>query len=73
MTTFNAVDAHVGRRIALRRKAIEPDAAKFAASFGIDTKTLDDWESGKARVGAAKLFALSEALSIKLVYFFEGL
>lgn len=69
----NAIDIHVGRQLARKRQRLKSDAEAFADMLGISIVTLADWEDGKKRIPAAALYTLSQALSVRVSYFFEGL
>ena len=67
------VDVHVGRRLkqirTLRRMSQTDVARKLSLSF----QQIQKYECGANRVSASRLFELSEALSVPVQHFYEGL
>jgi transcriptional regulator with XRE-family HTH domain len=69
----NAIDAHIGGRIRVRRVACGLTRAELASRLGLTTKQFQKYESGEARVGATHLFEIADCLDIPVAYFFRGL
>lgn len=65
---INPVDEYVGNR--LRLKMMQKHMCH--ADFGISKEMLDDYINGSQRIGSAKLFEISMALDVPVIYFFEG-
>ena len=67
------IDAHVGRQIRLRRLLLGMSQDQLAAALGLTFQQVQKYEKGVNRVGAGRLFELSEILSVSVTYFYEGL
>lgn len=68
-----AIDAYVGRRVKQRREQLGLSQERLADFLGISFQQVQKYERGFNRVGASRLFQLSEALTVPTAYFFEGL
>ena len=69
----NAVDAHVGERVRMRRKLLGVSQDQLADSLGLTFQQVQKYERGANRISASKLFRIAEILSIDVAYFFDGL
>lgn len=67
----NPTDIHVGSRIRLRRNMIGMSQEKLGESLGITFQQIQKYEKGTNRVGASRLQAISEILSVPVAFFFE--
>lgn len=69
----NDIDLHVGKRLRRRRRLLGLTQQTLAEQVGIRFQQIQKYECGANRVSAARLFELSEALSVPIQYFYEGL
>lgn len=69
----NAVDAHVGGRVRMRRKLLGVSQDQLADSLGLTFQQVQKYERGANRVSASKLFQIAEILGVNVSYFFDGL
>lgn len=67
------IDLHVGKRLRRRRRLLGLTQQNLATEVGIRFQQIQKYECGANRVSAARLFELSEALSVPVQYFYEGL
>lgn len=67
----NPVDIHVGSRIRLRRNMMSMSQEKLGDSLGITFQQIQKYEKGSNRVGASRLQAIAEILSVPVSFFFE--
>ena len=67
------IDLHVGKRLRRRRRLLGLTQQTLAEEVGIRFQQIQKYECGANRVSAARLFELSEALSVPIQYFHEGL
>lgn len=67
------IDLHVGKRLRRRRRLLGLTQQNLAEQVGIRFQQIQKYECGANRVSAARLFELSEALSVPIQYFYEGL
>jgi len=73
MSRSNAVDAHVGRRIRLRRTLLGMSQEKLAEALGLTFQQVQKYEKGVNRVGASRLFDLARVLEVPIGYFFDDM
>lgn len=66
----NEIDAHIGRRIQLRRKDLNMTQAALAAAIGTSNYQLAKYERGMNRVGASRLQEIAEVLQVHASWFF---
>ena len=69
----NDIDLHVGKRLRRRRRLLGLTQQALAEQVGIRFQQIQKYECGANRVSASRLFELSEALSVPVQYFYEGL
>jgi transcriptional regulator with XRE-family HTH domain len=67
------VDAHVGSRVRLRRTLLGLSQQKLGNSLGLTFQQVQKYERGTNRIGASRLFELSEILDVPLSFFFEDM
>ena len=66
------VDVNVGKRIRHRRWMVGMTQQQLAEHVGIKFQQIQKYETGMNRVSASRLWEISEALSVPVSYFFEG-
>ena len=69
----SSIDLHVGKRLRRRRRLMGMTQQQLGDLVGIRFQQIQKYECGANRVTAARLFELSNALSIPVQYFYEGL
>ena len=69
----NAIDLHVGKHLRRRRRLLGLTQQALAEQGGIRFQQIQKYECGANRVSASRLFELSEALSVPVQHFYEGL
>lgn len=69
----NHIDVHVGVRIRQRRILLGMSQEKLAEALDLTFQQVQKYERGTNRVGAGRLFALSQALKVPVSYFFDEL
>lgn len=65
------VDAHVGSRVRLRRTLLGLSQQKLGQDLGLTFQQIQKYERGANRIGASRLYELSEILDVPLSFFFE--
>ena len=65
--------AHIGRRLRKRRIELALLPSALAARSGGDPADIEKYERGDEHIPAEVLMALSKALDVEPVYFFEGM
>jgi transcriptional regulator with XRE-family HTH domain len=65
----NAVDAHVGSRLPLRRLQ---QGMKLAEAFGLTFQQVQKYEKGAKRMGSSRFQHAASILNVSVSYFFEG-
>jgi transcriptional regulator with XRE-family HTH domain len=68
----NAIDAHVGTRLRLRRTLLGIRQEDLAQMLGITFQQVQKYESGDNRISASRLFQLSVLLDVPVAWFFDG-
>lgn len=69
----NPVDVHVGMRVRLRRMILGMSQEKLAEKLGLTFQQVQKYEKGINRVGASRLFELSNVLGVPVQFFYEEL
>lgn len=69
----NPVDSHVGSKIRLRRQVLKMSQEKLGESLGVTFQQVQKYERGANRVGASRLYKLSQVLDVPIGFFFEGI
>jgi transcriptional regulator with XRE-family HTH domain len=69
----NPIDAHVGSRIRVRRKALGLSQQTLADHLGLTFQQVQKYERGTNRVSASILYEIASSLSAPVSYFFDGL
>ena len=67
------VDVHVGKRIRHRRWMVGMTQQQLAEHVGIKFQQIQKYETGMNRVSASRLWNISQALSVPIDFFFDGL
>lgn len=69
----NAVDAHVGNQVRLRRMLIGMSQEKLGQLLGLTFQQVQKYERGINRIGAGRLFEIAHVLGVNIRYFYDGL
>lgn len=69
----NPVDVHVGSRVRLRRMLVGLSQEKLGESMGLTFQQIQKYEKGVNRIGASRLYRLSQVLDVPVQFFFEGM
>ncbi len=67
------IDLHVGKSLRRRRRLLGLTQQALGDQVGIRFQQIQKYECGANRVSASRLFELSEALSVPVQHFYEGL
>ncbi|MBC8049169.1 MAG: helix-turn-helix transcriptional regulator [Chitinophagales bacterium] len=67
----NPVDIHVGSRVRLRRLVIGMSQEKLGEKMSLTFQQIQKYEKGTNRIGASRLFQLSQILDVPMSFFFE--
>ncbi len=67
------VDAHVGRRVRLRRTMLGMTQTKLGEALGLTFQQVQKNEWGTNRIGASRLYQLSEILNVPVSFFFDDM
>ena len=67
------VDIYVGSRVRLRRTLKGMSQQKLAGELGLTFQQVQKYERGTNRIGASRLYELSEILDVPTAFFFDGL
>ena len=69
----NRVDAHVGRRLRLRRIVMGMSINELAKTAGLAFQQIHKYERGINRIAASDLYRFGQSLGVPVSYFFAGL
>jgi transcriptional regulator with XRE-family HTH domain len=69
----NPIDIHVGARVRLRRNLLGLTLQTLAKAVGVTYQQLQKYEWGVNRIGASRLFNLSQVLDVPISFFFDDL
>lgn len=69
----NPIDVHVGGRVRLRRMLLGMSQEKLGDHLGLTFQQIQKYEKGINRIGASRLFDLSQVLSVPVQFFYEEL
>ncbi|MGE5504897.1 MAG: helix-turn-helix domain-containing protein [Actinomycetota bacterium] len=67
------VDAHVGFRIRQRRMHLGMSQEKLANALGVTFQQVQKYESGANRIGASRLWDISQVLDAPAAFFFDDI
>lgn|SRR5215469_10058969 len=67
----NPIDIHVGSRLRLRRKMMGMSQAKLAEAIWLTFQQVQKYERGADRIGASRLYELSQLLDVPVSFFFD--
>ncbi len=66
----NPVDVHVGGRVRQRRLLLGMTQSDLSKALGLTFQQVQKYERGANRIGAGRLFHLSQILDVSIEYFF---
>ena len=69
----DAVDKHVGERVRVRRIMLKMSQGELGTKIGVTFQQLQKYEKGTNRIGASRLYQLSQVLDVPPGFFFEDL
>lgn len=69
----NPIDVHVGRRVRTCRTMLGVTQEKMAADLGVTFQQVQKYERGANRIGASRLWDISQVLKTPISFFYEGL
>lgn len=65
------IDVHVGSRVRLRRMLIGMSQEKLGDSLKLTFQQVQKYEKGANRIGAGRLFRISQLLGVSVQFFFD--
>jgi transcriptional regulator with XRE-family HTH domain len=66
------VDIYVGSRVRLRRTVLGMSQERLAEQLGITFQQVQKYENASNRIGASRLYAISNILSVPVSYLYDG-
>ncbi|MBP02471.1 MAG: hypothetical protein CMM25_06655 [Rhodospirillaceae bacterium] len=66
----NLLDIHLGQRLKTQRQAQKLSQKELGVRIGVTFQQLQKYESGKNRISASRLYAISQILNCSISYFF---
>ncbi|SRR5579875_1280531 len=67
------VDAHVGKRLRMRRTMLGWSQEVVARAVGISFQQVQKYEKGSNAMNASRLNEFAQVMQVPVAYFFEGL
>ena len=67
----NPIDSHVGSRVRLRRMLLGMSQEKLGEQLGLTFQQVQKYEKGVNRIGASRLFDLSQVLGVPIQFFYD--
>lgn len=71
--TKQDIDAHVGKRLRLRRTMMGLSQEALARAVGITFQQVQKYEKGTNAMNANRLYEFAKFMQVPISYFFEGL
>ena len=68
-----SVDSHVGQRVRMRRTLLGLSQEKLGEAIGLTFQQVQKYERGANRIGASRLFNLSQVLDVPVSFFFDDM
>lgn len=69
----NPIDAHVGARVRLRRMMVGMSQERLGELLGVTFQQVQKYEKGANRIGASRLYEVSQILQVPVQFFFDDL
>ncbi len=67
------IDVHVGGRVRLRRMMLGLSQERLGEKLGLTFQQIQKYEKGANRIGASRLYDISQVLGVPVQFFFEDL
>jgi transcriptional regulator with XRE-family HTH domain len=67
----NPIDVHVGSRVRLRRMLLGMSQEKLGERMGLTFQQIQKYEKGTNRIGASRLYQISQILEVPVQFFFD--
>jgi transcriptional regulator with XRE-family HTH domain len=67
----NPIDVHVGSRVRLQRMLLGISQEKLGERLGLTFQQVQKYEKGVNRIGASRLFDLSQVLGVPVQFFYD--
>ena len=65
------IDIHVGSRVKLRRMILGMSQEALGKSLGLTFQQIQKYERGVNRIGASRIFEMSQLLSVPVQFFYD--
>lgn len=69
----NPIDVHVGSRVRLRRTLLGMSQEKLGEAVNLTFQQIQKYERGANRIGASRMFELSQVLDVPVSFFFDDM
>ena len=69
----NPIDLYVGKRLKMARRRLGMSQERLAKAMNITFQQVQKYEKGLNRIGASRLWDLSQVLQVPITYFYEGM
>ncbi len=65
------IDAHVGRRLRLRRTLLGMNQSALGQAVGLTFQQIQKYERGANRIGSSRLYQFCQVLDVPVSFFFD--
>lgn len=69
----NPIDVHVGSRVRLRRMLVGMSQERLGDMLGLTFQQVQKYEKGANRIGASRLYQISQILGVSVQFFFDDM
>lgn len=69
----NPIDIHVGNRVRMCRTLLGMSQERLGAALGLTFQQVQKYERGLNRIGASRLWDISQVLNTPIAFFYEGI
>ena len=69
----NPIDAHVGKRVRMRRTMLGMSQEKLGEALGLTFQQVQKYERGTNCIGASRLYDLCRVLDVPAAFFFDDM
>jgi transcriptional regulator with XRE-family HTH domain len=72
-SSASEIDKYVGQRMRLRREALGISQGRLGRHLGLTFSQIQKYEKGSNRIGAGRLYQISQFLGVAPSHFFDGI
>ena len=73
VTSNNAIDMHVGKRLRLRHTLLGIGQEQLGVELNVTSQQVQKYERGANRISASRLWDISQIIDVPISYFFDDM